>query len=39
MLVIKSAIQCTWSQQMFTFLTVTELFGLVPCYHCVNDAL
>lgn len=39
MLVIKSAIQCTWSRQMFTFLIVTELFRSVPCYHCVNDAL
>lgn len=37
MLVMKSAIQCTWSQQMFTFLIVTELFRSVPCYHCVNN--
>lgn len=39
MLVIKSAIQCIWSQQMFTFLIVIELFRSVPCYHCVNNAL
>lgn len=39
MLVKKSAIYCTLSQQMFTFIIVMNLNWINILFSCVNEAL